>query len=101
VAFGLATTLSIPLRDSTCLGGAASTSYEELPPLHDSYTKNLACPEGDEFIMMLRWFAQKYSTRDIMEEYRCIPVCPLLDGWALIGRRFLASPWPMSFCALR
>jgi hypothetical protein len=55
----------------------------ELPPLHDSYAKNPACPEGNEFIMMLRWFARKYSTRDIVEEYRCIPVCPLLDGWAV------------------
>jgi hypothetical protein len=40
-------------------------------------------PEGDEFIMMLRRFARKYSTRDIVEEYRNIPVCPLLDGWVV------------------
>jgi hypothetical protein len=33
--------------------------------------------------MMLRWFARKYSTHDIVEEYRCIPVCPLLDEWAV------------------
>jgi hypothetical protein len=33
--------------------------------------------------MMLRWFARKYSTRDIVEEYRSIPVCPLVDGWAV------------------
>jgi hypothetical protein len=33
--------------------------------------------------MMLRRFARKYSTRDIVEEYRSIPVCPLLDGWAV------------------
>jgi hypothetical protein len=45
-----------------------------LPPLHDSYTKNPACPEGDEFIMMLRRFARKYSIRDIVEEYPCVPV---------------------------
>jgi hypothetical protein len=55
----------------------------ELPPLHHSYTKNPACPEGDEFIMMLRRFARKYSTCDIMEEYLYISVCPLLDGWAV------------------
>jgi hypothetical protein len=40
-------------------------------------------PEGDEFVMMLRWFVRKYSTRDIVEEYRSIPVCPLVDGWAV------------------
>jgi hypothetical protein len=88
----------------------------ELPPLHDSYPENPTCPEGDEFIMMLRRFARKYSTRDIVEEYRIIPVCPLLDGWvvtddalaaeiggipALTGRRFLVSPRPVSFHALR
>jgi hypothetical protein len=33
--------------------------------------------------MMLRRFACKYSTRDIVEEYRNITVCPLLDGWAI------------------
>jgi hypothetical protein len=33
--------------------------------------------------MMLRWFARKYSTRDIVEEYHNILVCPLLDGWAV------------------
>jgi hypothetical protein len=31
--------------------------------------------------MMLRLFARKYSTRDIVEEYRSIPVYPLLDEW--------------------
>jgi hypothetical protein len=30
--------------------------------------------------MMLRRFACKYNTRDIVEEYRSIPVCPLVDG---------------------
>jgi hypothetical protein len=54
-----------------------------MPPLHDSYTKNPAFPEGDEFVMMLCRFAHKYSTHDIVEEYRCIAVCPLLDGWAV------------------
>jgi hypothetical protein len=34
----------------------------EMPPLHDSYTKNPACPDRDKFIMMLRRFARKYST---------------------------------------
>jgi hypothetical protein len=33
--------------------------------------------------MMLHRFVRKYSTRDIMEEYRSIPVCPLVDGWAV------------------
>jgi hypothetical protein len=59
----------------------------ELPPLHESYTENLACPEGDEFIMMLRWFGRKYSTHDNVEEYRCIPVCPLL-----VGGQWLTTP---------
>jgi hypothetical protein len=56
---------------------------KELHPLHESYAKNPSYPEGDEFVMMLRRFARKYSTRDIVEEYRSIPVCPLLDGWAV------------------
>jgi hypothetical protein len=30
--------------------------------------------------MMLRRFTRKYSMRDIVEEYRNIPVCPLVDG---------------------
>jgi hypothetical protein len=42
--------------------GVALTGYERAAPLHDSYTKNLSCPEGDEFIMMLRLFARKYNT---------------------------------------
>jgi hypothetical protein len=33
--------------------------------------------------MMLRRFTRKYNTRDIMEEYRSISVCPLVDGWAV------------------
>jgi hypothetical protein len=33
--------------------------------------------------MMLHRFARKYSTRDIVEEYRSIPVCPLVDSWAV------------------
>jgi hypothetical protein len=33
--------------------------------------------------MMLHRFACKYSTRDIVEEYHSIPVCPLVDGWAV------------------
>jgi hypothetical protein len=65
------------------LGGSHPLATKELPPLHESYAKNPSCPEGDEFVMMLRWFARKYSTRDIVEEYRSIPVCPLVDGWAV------------------
>jgi hypothetical protein len=34
--------------------------------------------------MMLRRFARKYNTRDIVEEYRSIPMCPLVDGWAVV-----------------
>jgi hypothetical protein len=45
--------------------------------------KNTSCPKGDEFVMMLRRFARKNSTRDIVEEYRSIPVCPLVDGWVV------------------
>jgi hypothetical protein len=33
--------------------------------------------------MMLRRFTRKYNTRDIVEEYRSIPVCPLVDGWVV------------------
>jgi hypothetical protein len=33
--------------------------------------------------MMLRRFARKYGTRDVVEEYRSIPVCPLVDGWSV------------------
>jgi hypothetical protein len=33
--------------------------------------------------MMLRRFTRKYGTRDIVEEYRSIPVCPLVDGWSV------------------
>jgi hypothetical protein len=91
VAFGLATTLAIPHCDSTCLRGATSAGYEELPPLLDSYMKNPACPKGDEFIMMLHWFAHKYSSRDIVEEYRCIPVCPLFDWWAVADDAWVAE----------
>jgi hypothetical protein len=64
-------------------GGTHPRATKELPPLHDSYAKNPSCPEGDEFVMMLRRFARKYSTRDIVEEYRSIPVCPLVDGWVV------------------
>jgi hypothetical protein len=56
---------------------------KELPPLHESYAKNPSFPEGDKFVMMLRRFARKYSTRNIVEEYRSISVCPLVDGWAV------------------
>jgi glutaredoxin-related protein len=64
-------------------GESHPLATKELPPLHESYAKNPSCPEGDEFVMMLRRFARKYSTRDIMEEYRNIPVCLLVDGWAV------------------
>jgi hypothetical protein len=54
-----------------------------LHPLHESYTKNPTCPEGDEFVSMLRRFAHKYNTHDIMEEYHTILVYPLLNGWPI------------------
>jgi hypothetical protein len=54
-----------------------------LRPLHNSYTKNPACPEGDEFVSMLHRFAIKYITRDFVEEYRTILVYLLLDGWSI------------------
>jgi hypothetical protein len=33
--------------------------------------------------MMLRRFAHKCGTRDIVGEYRSIPVCPLVEGWVV------------------
>jgi hypothetical protein len=41
--------------------------------------------------MMLRRFARKYNTRDIVDEYRSIPVCPLLDGWAVADDAWAAD----------
>jgi hypothetical protein len=41
--------------------------------------------------MMLRWFARKYSTHDIVEEYRSILVFPLLDGWAVADDTWVAD----------
>jgi hypothetical protein len=38
------------------------------------------CLKHDEFMSMLRRFTRKYTTRDIVEEYRTILMCPLLDG---------------------
>jgi hypothetical protein len=80
------------------LGEPLPLATRVLPPLHDSYTKNLACPEGDEFIIMLCRYARKYRTRDIVEEYRCVPVCPLLDGWAVADDAWAAEiggiPYP-------
>jgi hypothetical protein len=64
--------------------------------------------------MMLRRFACKYGTRDIVEEYCSIPVCPLVDGWSVaddewaddIGgipcpdwTKILASPPTVSYLA--
>jgi hypothetical protein len=83
VAFGLAATLVLPHSDSPSPRESHPLATKELPPLHESYAKNPSCPEGDEFVMMLRRFARKYITRDIVEEYRSIPVCPLVDGWAV------------------
>jgi hypothetical protein len=40
--------------------------------------------------MMLRWFARKYSTRDIVE-YHSIPMCPLVDGWAVVDDAWAAD----------
>jgi hypothetical protein len=41
--------------------------------------------------MMLRRFACKYITHDIVEEYRNIPVCPLVDGWAVADDAWAAD----------
>jgi hypothetical protein len=72
-------------------GESHPLATKELHPLHESYAKNPSCPEGDEFVMMLHRFAHKYSTRDIVEEYRSIPVCPLLDGWAVADDAWAAN----------
>jgi hypothetical protein len=64
-------------------GQSDPLATKELPPLHESYAKNPSSPEGDEFVMMLRRFARKYSIRDIVEECRSIPMCPLVDGWVV------------------
>jgi hypothetical protein len=63
--------------------GSHPLATKELPPLHESYAKNPSCPEGEEFVIMLRWFARKYGTCNIVEEYCSIPVCPLVDGWSV------------------
>jgi hypothetical protein len=55
------------------------------------YAKSPSYPECDEFVMMLRRFAHKYNTRDIVEEYRSIPVCPLVDGWAVADDAWAAD----------
>jgi hypothetical protein len=72
-------------------GESHPLATKELPPLHESYAKNSSCPEGDEFVMMLRRFARKYSTHDIVEEYRSIPMCPLVDGWAVADDAWAAD----------
>jgi hypothetical protein len=72
-------------------GESHPLATKDLPPLHESYAKNPSCPEGDEFVMMLRRFARKYSTHDIVEEYRSIPVCPLVDGWAVADDAWAAD----------
>jgi hypothetical protein len=64
-------------------GESHPLATKELHPLHESYAKNPSCPKGDEFVMMLLRFERKYSMRDIVEEYRSIPMCPLVDGWAV------------------
>jgi hypothetical protein len=83
VALGLATTLVLLHCEPPYSRWVSPLATKELPPLHESYAKNPSCPEGDEFVMMLRRFARKYSTRDIVEEYRSIPVFPRVDGWAV------------------
>jgi hypothetical protein len=83
VAFGLAAALVLPHGDPLSHGESHPLATKELPPLHESYAKNPSCPEGNEFVMMLRRFARKYDTRDIVEEYRSIPICPLVDGWVV------------------
>uniref|UniRef100_K4A1D8 Transposase (putative) gypsy type domain-containing protein n=1 Tax=Setaria italica TaxID=4555 RepID=K4A1D8_SETIT len=49
--------------------------------LHQDYKVDLPpCPEGDAFILMLRLFARKYNTRDIVEEYCVLGVWPVRRG---------------------
>jgi hypothetical protein len=86
--------VAVPHCDSARPWGVAPTSYEgvaPLHPLHESYTKNPSCPKGDEFIIIIHRFTRKYSTRYIVEEYRSIPVCPLLDGWAVADDAWAAN----------
>jgi hypothetical protein len=81
----------VPHCDSGRPWGVAPTGYEGAAPLHESYTKSPSFPEGDEFIMMVYRFACKYNTHDIVEEYRSIPVCLLLDGWAVADDAWAAD----------
>lgn len=49
--------------------------------LHEDYKVDLPlCSEGDEFILMLCLFARKYSTHDIVKEYRMVGVWPVRGG---------------------
>jgi hypothetical protein len=91
MAFGQATTVVVPYRNSARPRGVSPTGYEGTAPLHESYTKNPSCPKGDEFVMMLRRFTRKYNTRNIVEEYHSIPVCRLVDGWAVADDAWAAD----------
>jgi hypothetical protein len=91
MSFGLATTVVVPYRNSALPRGVSPAGYEGTAPLHESYAKSPSCPEGDEFVMMLRRFTRKYSTRDIVEEYRSIPVCPLVDRWVVTDDAWAAD----------
>jgi hypothetical protein len=79
VALGLAAALVLLHGGPPSSGGSHPLATKELPALHESYAKNPSCPEGDEFVMMLRRFARKYITRDIVVEYLSILMCPLVD----------------------
>jgi hypothetical protein len=98
------------------LGELHPLAMRDLPPLHDSYTKNPACPEGDDFIMMLAgslvsiapvtsWrstVAFQYARCWMGGQWLTTPgQLRLAASLSLIGRRFLASPRPMIFRALR
>uniref|UniRef100_K4AM69 Transposase (putative) gypsy type domain-containing protein n=1 Tax=Setaria italica TaxID=4555 RepID=K4AM69_SETIT len=57
---------------------------DKIEALHQDYKVDLPpCLEGDDFIWMLRLFARKYSTCDIIEEYCKLGVWPVRRGWRI------------------
>lgn len=61
-----------------------ASSLKKIEALHEDYKIALpACAEDDAFLSMLRLFACKYSTRDIVEEYCMLGVWPDRGGWSI------------------
>lgn len=57
---------------------------KKIPTLHKEYKVDVPpCSEADEFISMLRLFAQKYSIRDIVEEYYMVGMWPIRGAWEI------------------